>query len=467
MTLALLVACSGCDPETGTDGGPPPGVDAGPPPPPPGYDAGPVTRVPESEASAGRTSCRFGRGAYAWETVGEEYPVGDDIPIERFIMMMMENRSFDHYFGTMPGVDGIPMGASNPDASGAPVETFHTTDFCIHDVAHGWNASHRQYNDGANDGFVTTNDPMGGRALGYFDGTDLPFYWDLAQTFAFSDHHFCSVLGPTFVNRLYFMGGSSVGRIDNGPADTARAPTDSGEYNIFMQLDRAGVEWRYYYETVPAIWGTYPMYGLHPRRRDKARPMAEFWDDLAAGNLPPVVYIDPGFEIMNRIESTDEHPPANPQQGQAWVRSVVTAVMDSPVWQETAVIVTYDEHGGFYDHVPPPEACAPGDYPPDLEGGSIDAGFDRLGFRVPLYVVSPWSRAGYVSDQVTDLTSVLRLVQARFGLPALTARDANAWPMLDMFDFDAPPFMVPPTLAEAPLEMRGLTQCVMAFPDGG
>jgi len=426
-----------------------------------------ITRVPEAEASASRAACDFGRGSFPAETVGQEHPIGDDIPIEHFLVVMQENRSFDHYFGTMPGVDGIPTDATNPDMDGAPVETFHTTDFCINDVRHGWNDSHRQYNGGLNDGFVTTNAPSGDRALGYFDETDLPFYWDMAQTFAFSDHHFCSVLGPTFVNRLYFMGASSLGRISNGSIDNERVPADGGEYNIFQQLDRAGIEWRYYFVTVPAIWGTYPTYGLHPRRRDRARPIDELFEDLATGDLPPVVYIDPGFELNNRVVSTDEHPPANPQYGQAWVRSVVTAVMASPIWRETALIITYDEHGGFYDHVPPPEACPPGDWPPDLESGSVDADFDRLGFRVPLFVVSPWSRAGYVSDQVTDLTSVLRLIQARFGLPALTGRDAAAWPMLDMFDFDNPPFMDPPTLAEAPLGPTGLTQCDTAFPDGG
>ena len=465
LALAAGLAACGGDPE-GTDAGPPP-----PPPPsdaggPPGYDGGDVTRVPEAEAEAMRESCAFERGAFPWQTIGEEFPIGDELPFDHLFLLMQENRSFDHYFGTMPGVDGIPVDAQNPDADGAPVTPFHTTDFCIRDVNHGWNGSHAQFADGANTGFVTTNDPLGARALGYLDRTDLPFYWDLAETFAFSDHHHCSVLGPTFVNRLYHLGASSVGRIDNGPADTDRFPAE-GEPHVFAQLDRVGVEWRVYYEAVPVIWGLYPSYGLHPRRRDRARPIAELYDDLAAGDVPPVVFVDPGFEVMNRIESTDEHPPANPQHGQAWVRGVVTAVMGSPVWTSSVMVITYDEHGGFYDHVPPPDACPPGDYPPDTEGGDVDARFDRLGFRVPLWVVSPWSRPGYVSDRVTDLTSVTRLVQTRFGMPALSGRDANAWPMLDMFDFDDPAFMTPPTLAEAPIEDRGVTQCAAAFPDGG
>ncbi len=467
LPVLLLVAC-GESPVT--DAGSP-APDAGPPPaprdagPPPGYDAGPITRIPEAEAAANRAACAYGPGAFPAETIGAEHPIGDEIPIQRFILLMQENRSFDHYFGTMPGVDGIPADASNPNAAGEPVAPFHTTDYCIEDVSHSWRNSHRQFNGGAMDGFVTTNDPMGERAMGYLDGSDLPFYWDLAQTFAFSDHHHCSVLGPTLVNRLFYLGGSSVGRTTNGAIDDSRV---SGEYNVFMQLDRVGVEWRVYYESVPVIWGTYPGYGLHPRRRDRARPIAELWDDLASGSLPPVVFVDPRFEAVgDRTMASDEHPPANPQFGQAWVRRLVTAVMDSPVWRETAIIYTYDEHGGFYDHVPPPEACSPGDHPPDDAGDFADDEFERYGFRVPLTVISPWSRPGYVSDRVTDLTSVLRLVQARFGLPAITGRDANAWPLLDMFDFESPAFMDPPTLADAPIDEAAQMRCSEAFSDSG
>ncbi len=117
--------------------------------------------------------------------------------------------------------------------------------------------------------------------------------------------------------------------------------------------------------------------------------------------------------------------------------------------------------------MPPPEACSPGDHPPDDAGEFADDEYERYGFRVPLFVISPWSRAGYVSDRVTDLTSVLRLVQARFGLPAITGRDANAWPLLDMFDFESPPFMEPPTLADAPIDEAGVARCTAAFPDPG
>ena len=467
FALTGLLLLTGCDGPSTDDAG----TDAAPSTPdagPVGYDAGPITRIPESEAAAGRASCAFGRGAMPWQTLGAEHPIGDDIPIRHFIVLMQENRSFDSYFGTMPGVDGIPAGASNPDGAGAPVEPFHTSDYCVVDTGHGWNASHREYHDGANDGFVTVNDPNGARALGYLDGTDLPFYWDLAQTFAFSDHHHCSVLGPTWVNRFYFTSATSFGRIDNGEVDRARVPTE-GQHVIFEELDMAGVSWGIYYTSVPFVFGGYPHYALRPQQRRKIHEFdgAEgFFASLDAGTLPEVVYVDPTWDWVDGVDATDEHPPANPQRGQAWVREVVTRVMASPLWAETAILITYDEHGGFYDHVPPPAACPPGDYPPDLTGSSEPGDFDRLGFRVPLYVVSPYSRPGYVSDQVTDHTSVMRLLQARYLLPALTARDANAWPLYDMFDFASPSFMTPPTLAEAPVDESRVAACHAAFPGG-
>ena len=423
--------------------------------------AGPaIERIPEAEAAAGRASCRFGRGAMPWETIGEELPIGDAIPIDHIILVMQENRSFDHYFGTMPGVDGIPAGASNPDSSGAPIEPFLTDQLCLDDVSHSWNASHRQYGGGLNDGFVLTNEPNGERALGYLDGADLPFYWSLYGTFAMSDHHFCSMLGPTWVNRYYFLGGTSWGLVHNEPPDPARLIEP---YLIFQLLEEAGIDWRIYHSDVAFLFGALSRFGA--RRLRQLDPLERFFTDLEAGTLPPVSYVDPSF--FAGVDQTDEHPPANVQMGQAFIARLVEAVMASPLWERTALILTYDEHGGFYDHVPPPEACRPGDYPPQLEATDLPGDFDRLGFRVPLVVVSPFARAGHVSDRVTDHASVLRFIETRFGLPALTGRDANAWPLLDMFDFDAPPFLVPPTLDMASIDEARATTCRERFPGSG
>ncbi len=463
--LLLLAACDGptLPADAGSrDAGP---RDAGPPDAgPPGYDGGPITRIPESEAAAGRASCAYARGAMPWQTLGEEVPIGDDIPIDHFIIIMQENRSFDSYYGTMPGVEGLPDGASNPRADGTPVPSFHADEYCIEDVAHSWNGSHREYNDGANDGFVVANDPNGERAMGYLDESDLPFYWDLSRTFAMSDHHHCSVLGPTWVNRFYFLSATSFGNASNDPIDTSRLPAE-GEHVIYQELDRAGVSWGIYYEAVPFIYGGYPHWAFRGAAQSHIHEFDEMWTALENGTLPSVVYVDPQWDFSGGVDAHDEHPPANPQRGQAWMRDLVTRVMQSDIWPRTAIIITYDEHGGFYDHVPPGDACPPGDFPPDLDPGDAPGDFDRYGFRVPMIVVSPYSRPGYVSDQVTDATSVLRLLQARYLLPALTGRDANAWPLMDMFDFSTPALLTPPELAEAPVDQAHVDACHAAFPD--
>ena len=462
LALAVATACesSAAVPE---DAGPEPRDALPRPDARPPYDAGPVTDIPESEAAAGRASCAYARGAMPWQTLGEELPLGDEIPIDHWIILMQENRSFDHYFGTMPGVEGIPEGTTSPDGSGAPVAPHHLDTYCTVDTGHSWTASHRQWNGGANDGFVTSNEPNGERAMGYYDERDLPFYWDLYSTFAMSDHHHCSVLGPTWVNRDFFLAGTSFGLVGNAPTPLDRLPADGGPFVIFQTLERAHVDWRVYYAAVPYVYGAFPEWAFAREQRGRFRDVDHFFDDLDAGTVPAVVWIDPTWDFSAGVDATDEHPHANIQLGQAWVREIITRVMASDLWPRTAIILTYDEHGGFYDHVPPPEACPPDDHLPD-SGGSMGA-FDRLGFRVPLAVISPYSRPGYVSDQVTDLSSIIRLLEARYSLPALSARDANAWPLLDMFDFTSPAFATPPELAEAPVDAAELAECHAAFPE--
>lgn len=385
-----------------------------------------------------REACTFDAGALPEQTLGKEIPRGDAIPIDHFVILMQENRSFDHYFGRLPAaghndVDGLPADAANPDADGNPVTAFHADQYCIRDVKHSWNASHDQYNDGANDGFVTTNGKNGARAMGYLDESDLPFYYGLAKTFAIGDRMFCSVLGPTFPNRFYFLSATSDGRIDNRIAAYMRT-------SIFDRLDDAGVTWKIYASDV--AFATLLV--------KSPQPIEEFYSDAAAGTLPQVAYVDPSFGYTK--EENDEHPPSNPQLGQQFVAGVYDAVRNSPLWPSTAMILTYDEHGGFYDHVPPPPACIPDDVPPETGANDVQAEFDRYGFRVPLIVISPYSRPGYVSHSTYDLTSVLRLLEARWNLPALTARDANATPITDLFDFDRQALLDPPPMPAATID---------------
>ncbi|MEW6270701.1 MAG: alkaline phosphatase family protein [Thermodesulfobacteriota bacterium] len=400
-------------------------------------------------------SCTYGPGALPTET----HPGGlhgAQIPIDTILVLMQENRSFDHYLSRLEGkVDRPPRDASNPDPlGGPPIRRFHQTRLCeTADLSHSWNGSHRQWNEGAMDGFTASNvhptDPSGARTMGYYTRRELPYYYRLYRTFATSDRHFCSMLGPTYPNRFYLLSGTSFGQIGNvipnlgGPEYT--------QPSIFEQLDQAGITWRLYFSDV--AFGI--LYGyVRATGADNLKPLADYFADAAAGTLPQVSFIDPAFFAGE--ERTDEHPPANVQKGQQFVASVVGALTSSPQWTRSALFITYDEHGGYWDHVPPPPACPPDGIGPI--GGSPWA-FDRYGFRVPFLVVSPYARRSYVSHTVTDQTSVLRFIQTRYDLPALTARDANADPLLEMFDFEKPPFMKPPRLPEAKIDPVRAAEC--------
>ena len=229
--------------------------------------------------------------------------------------------------------------------------------------------------------------------------------------------------------------------------------TEFSARTIFEQLDDAGVSWKTYYSQI-AFSQLYAY--VRDTGADNLAPLADFFTAVAAGTLPQVTYIDPAFfgEDQN-----DEHPPSNAQKGQKLVADVVQAVFDSPLWSHTALIITYDEHGGYWDHVPPPAACEPDAILPILNPSDTVALFDRYGVRVPLVVVSPFSRKKYVSHTTTDQTSALRFIQTRFDLPALTRRDANASALLEMFDFDNPPFLTPPSLPPARINPVREAQC--------
>ena len=390
-------------------------------------------------------ACPFGPGALPADTLPPGAPHGSAIPINHIVVLMQENRSFDHYFAHLAGrdIDRPARGTSSPNPlGGAPVGLFHQHNYCeVADLEHGWNATHREWNGGAMDGFAIENadpaDPSGARTMGHYRKRDLKFYHKLYRTFAMSDRHFCSVLGPTFPNRHYLLSGTSAGHIRN---DLVTATHTS----VFESLDAAAVTWKIYASDL--AFGL--LYTYVQAHQANVAPIAQFYIDAAAGVLPQVTFVDPLF-FGDETNQTDEHPPSNVQLGQAFVAGVVQAMFQSPNWQDSALFITYDEHGGFYDHVPPPPACEPDAVPPNLQPGDVVAAFDRYGIRVPFVVVSPFARRKYVSHTVTDQTSVLRFIETRFDLPALTNRDANASPMLDLFDFAAPPFMIPPQLPAA------------------
>ena len=413
-------------------------------------------------------SCTFGPGALPADTLPAGTRHGSQIPVDAIVVLMQENRSFDHYFGQLHyqgkrRSEGEPRNAANPDPlGGAPIAAFHQTRYCeVRDLDHSWSGTHREWNNGAMDGFTAQNaastDPSGTRAMGYYDRTDLPFYYALYKKFSTGDRYFSSALTQTFPNRFYLLAATSFGHIRNDfPVVPATDWSPAGG-TIFERLDQAGVTWKVYNSQLGfALLFAY----VRNNTPEKVVPIAQYFADAAAGTLPQVSFVDPIFLGAKNVEN-DEHPPANVQVGQEFIARVVRALFTSPQWSRSALFLTYDEHGGYYDHVPPPPACQPDGIPPNLNPTDVPGDFDRLGIRVPFVAVSPFARRRFVSHKVYDHTSILRFIETRFDLGALTARDANADPMLDLFDFRRPRFRRAPRLPDATLDQARFDQCAM------
>ena len=401
--------------------------------------------------------------------------------INHIVFMLQENRSFDSYFGQLPAYwqangfptqqfDGLPAGSSNPSFDGlSTVSAYHVQTECFADLSPSWNESHvdrnRQHPNSSTtatmDGYVFTaatyaqnpfpgestgGDTEGIRAMGYYDGTDLNYYYFMASNFATSDRWFSPVMSRTPPNRLYLLAATSAGH--------AYPPTTTfTNKTIFDLLDAAGVSWKVY-ETDPA--GSYinmfePFASSHAAN---IVPVSQYLSDVQAGTLPSVALIESGYS-----SGRDEHPNNNVQTGAAYVASLINPLMSSPSWKDSVFILTFDEGGGTFDHVPPQPAVQPdGILPSDLQPTDICAGstddicdFKFTGFRVPLLVISPYSKKNYVSHTAADYTAILKLIETRFKLPSLTNRDAaqvNASGdamMTEFFDFTNVPWATPPT----------------------
>jgi phospholipase C len=423
---------------------------------------------PDPKLDTQRDSCNFAAGASVEDTIGA--CVGDAIPIEHIVILMQENRSFDEYFGHLPGhgqddVDVAKEGVTNVNPTGgAPIPWHHETSYCVEDTDHGWVATHKEWNDGKNDGFavdnVTASDPTGQRAMGYYDQTDIPFYYDLISTFATSDRYFCSLLGPTYPNRMYLYGGGSYGSVSTNITELLNnklAPP--GSPNIFRSLEDRKISWMVYDTNLP---GSAVFFDIiqDTTLQSHFKRVSDYQADAAAGTLPQVSFIDASFLDPPWVE-TDEHPPADMQLGQHFVWEQVKALTSSSLWPKSAMFITYDEHGGLYDHVSPPAACLPDDIPPRLnpELGT----FDRLGIRVPLIVVSPWAKRHHVSHTVHSHTSILRFVEAKFNVAAITKRDANSDALLDLFDFGSDPRLDVPNFEEPAIDAAQIAACKANF----
>ena len=370
-------------------------------------------------------------------------PAGTDtLPqIEHIVVLMMENHSFDDHLGSLGRGDGLTLGPDrrpvnyNPDPAGGFVRSFRNPTTCGESdsgISQSWDASHICWDNGTNMGFVKG---CSGAAMGYWAGEDLPFYHSMASRFPIGDRYFSSVMAQTYPNRRFLIAGTALGNIstDGSGISTVDAPNGT----IFDRLNQYGISWRDYYPELPTCALFEPVF---LNNRDKAVNFRQFFVDAASGSLPAFSIIDP---YVNYSEESGDI-----SVGEAYAALFIDAAMQGPAWEKTALIWVYDEHGGWYDHVPPQRAVKPDNVPPELKPGDVPGAYNYTGFRVPCCVVSAWSKKDYVSHRVFDHTSILKLVETKWNLPALTYRDANARNMLDFFDLTAsrPPFAEPPHL---------------------
>jgi phospholipase C len=378
--------------------------------------------------------------------------------IQNVVFMLQENRSFDSYFGMLnayqqtvkgianPQVEPMPPNVVLPDLAGNPIKPFHYQTACTDAITPAWGASITQYANGKLDGFMKTlpqrpDDPNGTRAMGYYDWTDLPYYYELATQYATSDRQFASVGARTPVNRMYIMGASSYGNVDFGPIPQTAL-------TIFDRLTAAGLSWKYYYiPTIPAPGGL-NISGFNVSKTNPSQivPVTEYFTDLQNGTLPVVSFIE------SDGSGYDEHPQDNVQVGALETSGFINAFINSSYYATGAFFLSYDEHGGLYDHVKPITVAAPDNIPPNLSedpgAAPTEPGFTRSGFRVPLMVVSPWVKPGYVSHVPRENTSILTFIEKRFNLAPLTKRDASQDDMTEMFDYTTPALITPPALPQ-------------------
>lgn len=359
-------------------------------------------------------------------------PAPDASGIEHVVVVMMENRSFDHFLGWLPGADGRQAGLSYVDRQGRRHRTHHLEHFasCGHvDPDHSYEGGRVELDHGRNDGWLRAgeNDLL---AIGYYEAADLGFFGPAAPAWTVCDRYFSAVLAETYPNRLY-QHAAQTDRLHNN-TDQATMPT------IWDRLAGAGLTGTYYFSDIPftALW--------YDKYLDISRPFSQFLTDAAAGTLPEVSFVDPRFEDEPSGTSGDDHPHADIRNGEEFLAQVYTAVTQGAGWDKTLLVINYDEWGGFYDHVTPRSA-------PDVSRRTR-----RRGFRVPAMVISPRARRGHVAHGVYDHTSILKAIEWRWDLEPLTPRDAAARNIAEVLDWgaapklDAPTVTVPPFVPEGP-----------------
>jgi phospholipase C len=403
-------------------------------------------------------------------------PVGTvnvDMPFDHLVVVMMENHSFDNLFGELgrsrSDVDALSFDGSgdainsNPDpgATGGRLNAFPFGDTSqTNHVTQSWDATHAQINGGAMDGFVTSS--SGAREpMGFYPATVLPFAYSLAEQFTIGDRWFCSMPGPTYPNRRFLLAGTAYGCIHTSFDTLLDAPPPHG--TICDLLSDHNINWCNYFSDMP-MTAVIPSIILKHLRNHAS--LDKFFRDCQAGTLPAVSFIDPRVGLMSDIgapfkslprvvqdalgvlgvDFENNQDPAETQEdpqdmywGEAWAAKLVQAVIDSKNWERTLLVYIYDEHGGYYDHVPPPAAVPPDAIAPELQAGDLPRGYNFYGPRVPAVVVSPYSASGGVTSVLHDHTSVLATIEAKWNLPALTNRDANAHTVMDFLDLGLKP----------------------------
>ncbi|MBW8878325.1 MAG: alkaline phosphatase family protein [Acidobacteria bacterium] len=332
--------------------------------------------------------------------------------IDHIVVAMMENRSFDHLLGWLPGAGGRQAGLVYKDSQGAAFKTYPLApDFqgCGHpDPDHSYDGARVEYNDGRCDGWLRagTNDVY---TIGYYTRHDLPFLGRAAPDWTVCNRYFAAIMGPTYPNRLYQHAGVT-DRLDDS-LTSSTLPT------IWDRLDDAGLDGRYYYSdnVFLDLWG--------PKYNSIKRTYPQFLQDCAAGDLPAVAFVDPPLKGEAAGTSSDDHPHGDLRAGESWLYQTYRAVTTGRDWKHTVLVINFDEWGGFFDHVVPEAA-------PD-----VDPAFELRGFRVPCLIVSPFSAPGTIAHDVYDHTSILKMIEWRWSLPALSTRDATANNLAEALDF--------------------------------
>jgi phospholipase C len=415
--------------------------------------------------------------------------------IDHLIFIVQENHSFDNYFGTYPGANGFPPGITipvNPNSttsgsvspfhldvrkpvlivgdelkpgisqpnqtssgtnSTAQIGPYHFMTESSIDMSHAWRVAHKAYDNGKMDGFVAAEGSN--QTMGYYDRRDIPYYWDYADNYVLDDNFFSSLMGPSFPNHLYIASANNGpvtglnykwilngGVVDNTGRNFNWTGVSFSWSTLAEKLSNANKSWTWYTgEKNPlqiTIWNVLPLFSYfqsHPNQlTEHVKNTQNFVSDIQSGQLPAVSWIIPGgwvpptYPAACSVSSPTEHPPSRVDCGMDYVAYLTNSVMQSQYWQSTAIIITEDDYGGFFDHLAPPIA--------DQYG---------FGFRVPMLVISPWAKHHYIDHTQYEFSSMLKLAEHTFNLPALSSRDGNASDMMNSFDFSQTP---QPTLIE-------------------